>query len=485
MEFNITISKLINLLMCSAGLGVTIVSIVQINKSLIEKRVRKFFILFLVLLTTYITMNLVRIVGEGQVGSFIRVFLQVVTFLDYLTSGVMISMLALMILYMTYPKKHFKIYMLIIQMSLVLHVAALIISQFSNLYYYFDEFNVYHRSNLYMISNIMPVLLMLQCMQLLIVFRKKVSKRIAIALWIYLLAPLVALVLQGIYQDIKFIIIATTIAAVNMSAVIVDDLNKKYEVQRVENSRIETELSMATRIQADMLPNIFPAFPERKEFDIYASMTPAKEVGGDFYDFFIIDNNHLGLVMADVSGKGVPAALFMMASKILIQNYAIMHNDPKLALEATNNQICQNNREEMFVTVWLGILDISTGILVASNAGHEFPAVKMPGEEFKLYRDVHGFVIGGMPEMKYKSYEIKLKPGSMLFLYTDGVAEATSSEEKLFGVDRMIDALNKPNLLTPKDVLDSVNDAINEFVKEAPQFDDLTMLCMKYNGKES
>ena len=483
MELYITIGKLINLLMCAVGLGVTIVSLLELNKSVLEKKARNFFGVFLILLCVYIVMNLLRVVGEGQPGKFVSVFLRIVAFFDFLTSGIMVAMLALMILYMASPEKYFKTYMIVIQVSLVLHVAGLIIAQFTNHYYFFDDVNVYHRGNLYIVSNIVPILLLLQCAQLLIRFRKNISKKILIALWIYLLAPLVATIAQGFYQDIKFIIIATTIAAVNMSAVIVDELTKKYENQRIENSRIETELSMATRIQADMLPNIFPAFPERKEFDIYATMNPAKEVGGDFYDFFIIDNDHLGLVMADVSGKGVPAALFMMASKILIQNYAIMHNDPKLALEATNHQICQNNHEEMFVTVWLGILNLSTGLLVASNAGHEFPAIKMPNEKFELYHDTHGFVVGGMSGVKYQSYEIQLKPDSMLFLYTDGVAEATNSDEELFGTDRMIDALNKDGLLTPNDVLESVDSAVKDFVKEAPQFDDLTMLCVKYNGK--
>ena len=143
-----------------------------------------------------------------------------------------------------------------------------------------------------------------------------------------------------------------------------------------EKERIGAELELATKIQADMLPNIFPAFPERPEFDIYASMTPAKEVGGDFYDFFLIDDDHLGLVMADVSGKGVPAALFMMMSKILVNNFAMMGGSPAKVLEQTNAQICQNNDEEMFVTVWFGILEISTGKVTAANAGHEYPILK-------------------------------------------------------------------------------------------------------------
>ena len=213
-------------------------------------------------------------------------------------------------------------------------------------------------------------------------------------------------------------------------------------------------------------------------------MKPAKEVGGDFYDFFFVDEDHLGIVMADVSGKGVPAALFMMASKILVQNYALMKKNPKEALEATNNQICQSNREQMFVTVWLGILDLKTGILTASNAGHEFPIIKSPGGKFEMFKDKHGFVIGGMEDILYKQYEVKLEKGSMLFIYTDGVAEATNSNQELFGTDRLIEVLNGSDSETPEHVINAVTDGLNDFVKDAPQFDDITMLCLKYNGEK-
>jgi len=249
-----------------------------------------------------------------------------------------------------------------------------------------------------------------------------------------------------------------------------------------EKERISTELSLATRIQADMLPNVFPAFPDRSEFDIYASMKPAKEVGGDFYDFFLIDHDHLGLVMADVSGKGVPAALFMMASKILIQNIAMTGASPREILETTNNRICQNNQQEMFVTVWLGILDLRTGELKAANAGHEYPVVTRAEGEFELMKDKHGFVIGGMEGVRYKEYEIKLEPGEELFLYTDGVPEATNARNELYGTERMMAILNSNRGLEPEKVLETVKADVDRFVGDAPQFDDLTMLCVRYNG---
>ena len=249
-----------------------------------------------------------------------------------------------------------------------------------------------------------------------------------------------------------------------------------------EKERINTELALATRIQADMLPNIFPAFPERPEFDIYASMTPAKEVGGDFYDFFLVDDDHLALVMADVSGKGIPAALFMMASKILLNNFTVSGLSPAQVLQTVNDQICANNREEMFITVWLGILEISTGTLTAASAGHEFPVLEQSGGPFDLYRDKRGFVIGGMEGMRYRDYSIALRPGDRLFLYTDGVPEAKDGEGRMFGLERMLRALNADPEVQPKQVLSHVREAVDGFVKSAEQFDDLTMLCLEYLG---
>ena len=256
------------------------------------------------------------------------------------------------------------------------------------------------------------------------------------------------------------------------------------EVLRVtaEKERIGAELSLATDIQAAMLPHIFPAFPNRHDFDIYARMDPAKEVGGDFYDYFLIDEDHLGMVMADVSGKGVPAALFMMASKIILQSVAMLGHSPAQILSKTNEAICSSNEAEMFVTVWLGILELSTGKLVASNAGHEYPILKSPSGEFEIFKDMHGFVIGAMETSKYTEYEVQLEPGAKLFVYTDGVPEATNAENELFGVERTIQALNRLPDAAPLDVLKNVRKAVDDFVQEAEQFDDLTMLCMEYKG---
>ena len=252
-----------------------------------------------------------------------------------------------------------------------------------------------------------------------------------------------------------------------------------------ENERISAELGLANRIQTGMIPHIFPPFPGRSEFKIFASMNPAKEVGGDFYDFFLIDDDHLGLVIADVSGKGVPAALFMMASKIILKSTALLGKSAGEVLTQTNQTICSNNQEEMFVTVWFGILEISTGKLTAANAGHEYPAIKHPDGSFELFRDKHGFVIGGMEGLQYKEYELQLEPGAKIFVYTDGVPEATDKKGEMFGTDRMIDALNKNADAAPEKLLKNVRKTVDGFVKDAEQFDDLTMLCMEYLGPQA
>lgn len=249
-----------------------------------------------------------------------------------------------------------------------------------------------------------------------------------------------------------------------------------------EKERIGAELNVATQIQADMLPNIFPPFPDRPEFDIYATMEPAKEVGGDFYDFFLVDEDHLALVMADVSGKGVPAALFMVIAKTLLKNAAQMGLSPKAVLEKVNNQLCENNEAEMFVTVWLGILEISTGRLTCANAGHEYPALRRAGELYELVKDKHGFVLAGMEHARYREYELQLNPGDELYVYTDGVAEATDGKNELFGTERMLTALNLHLGDTPDVLLPEVKAEVDRFVGEAPQFDDITMLGLRYLG---
>lgn len=249
-----------------------------------------------------------------------------------------------------------------------------------------------------------------------------------------------------------------------------------------EKERISVELNVAKDIQASMLPCIFPAFPERPELDIYATMTPAKEVGGDFYDFFLVDDDHLVLVMADVSGKGVPAALFMVIAKTLLKNCAQTGLSPKDILEKVNNQLCENNEAELFVTVWLGILELSTGRLIYANAGHECPVLKRANGDYELIKVKHGFVLAGLEGVRYKEYELSLCIGDKLYLYTDGVAEATDADNQLYGTDRMLFALNDNKNVSAQKLLHLMKEDIDTFVGEAPQFDDITMLALELKG---
>ena len=250
----------------------------------------------------------------------------------------------------------------------------------------------------------------------------------------------------------------------------------------LEKERVSTELALATRIQSNFLPKIFPPFPDRHEFDLYASMTPAREVGGDLYDFFLIDEDHLCLVIGEVSGKGVPASLFMMLASALIHHVAMHELSPAKILTEVNAEICNRNPEEMFVTVWLGVLEISTGVLTAASAGHEYPTLRMPGGVFELIKDKHGFVLGGMPGIRYREYTLNLEPGSCLFVYTDGVPEATDASKQMYGTDRMIQALNTNPEAAPSAILEAVRNSVSAFVGNAEQFDDLTMLCLEYKG---
>ncbi len=246
----------------------------------------------------------------------------------------------------------------------------------------------------------------------------------------------------------------------------------------------QTELRTAGKLQEAVLPGQCPASPERSEYELYARMDPAREVGGDFYDHFLLDDDHLCLIMADVSGKGVPAALIMLAAKIILANCARQGGSAEEILNRANDAIYPSIPEEMFVTVWLGILEISTGQLVSANAGHEYPALRSPGGAFALLNEKeHGFVLGGMEGTKYEDYTLRLKPGDKLFLYTDGVPEASNTNEEMFGPERMLEALNAEPDASPEQTLINVRKAVDEFVGDAEQFDDLTMLCLEYRGK--
>ncbi len=249
-----------------------------------------------------------------------------------------------------------------------------------------------------------------------------------------------------------------------------------------EKERIGAELDIATRIQASILPCIFPAFPDRKEFNIFAAMTPAKEVGGDFYDFFMIDERHLAIVVADVSGKGVPAALFMVIGKTLIKDHSQNGKVLGDVFADVNNLLCESNSEDLFITAFEGVLDLVTGEFNYVNAGHEMPFLLQNGK-FEAVRIKPCFVLAGMEDMQYKAGSIVMQPGDKIFQYTDGVTEATNQENELFGMERLAGSLNRVKDREPKEIITSVKQDIDAFVGNAPQFDDITMLCLDYRTR--
>ncbi|MDO4939040.1 MAG: PP2C family protein-serine/threonine phosphatase [Lachnospiraceae bacterium] len=262
-----------------------------------------------------------------------------------------------------------------------------------------------------------------------------------------------------------------------------DDLKaymKSLIKETKEKERIGAELNVATQIQASMLPCIFPPFPEREEIDIYATMNPAKEVGGDFYDFFWVDKTHIAIVMADVSGKGVPAALFMVIAKTLIKDHTQVGKEPGQVFTDVNQLLCESNSGELFVTAFEAVLDLETGEMVFVNAGHETPFICKKNGKFEPYKIRAAFVLAGMEGMKYRAGSIQLEPGDKIFQYTDGVTEATNAHNELYGMDRLGKALADNSEKKSIDIVQAVKKDVDEFVGDAPQFDDITMLCMEF-----
>lgn len=247
-----------------------------------------------------------------------------------------------------------------------------------------------------------------------------------------------------------------------------------------EKERISAELNVATQIQADMLPRIFPPFPSRGEFDLYASMNPAKEVGGDFYDFFMINDDQLAIIIADVSGKGVPAALFMVISKTLIKNHLQNGRSPEEAFINSNNELCEGNDAMMFVTAWLGVLTISTGEFVYVNAGHNPPLYRKFKEKYEWMNCKPGVMMGVMPGMKFVQEKITFAKGDRIFIYTDGIPEAINIKDEEYGNDRLYNYMNHTNEMPLKEVLFGLEKDIHNFVDVADQFDDITMLLLEY-----
>ena len=353
--------------------------------------------------------------------------------------------------------------------SLICLLANIVIPIFFSV----DNIGIYRREPLFPLCIILllPVLSGIT----LGVFNSRASKRDKIAIISFIAFPLVILIFSLLKFNTSFLEPAMFFSITIVYHMLISVRAKKL-------AATQTELQVASDIQESVLPHVFPPFPDRHEFDLYASMDPAREIGGDFYDFMLIDDDHLALLIADVSDKGVPAALFMMATKNLI-NYRIRQGGtPAEVLTDVNAHIARNNESAMFITVWLGILDIRSGILTCTNAGHEYPAIRGADGVFRIFRDKHGLMVGAMPNVKYKNYELAMNPGDKIFVYTDGVPEASNTAEELYGLDRLENALNRMVDKSPKEILQGIQEDVDSFVDGAKQFDDLTMLCLEYKG---
>ena len=483
MIFSMSTANLINFFFIAMGIGVCGLCFMQITSSKhLRKEIRRYFQVFFLTLIVYISTHLARQLMDGLTGNGIRTALYIVTFLIVLAAGFMAFMVSILVLTTSRAEKIEKQFQIILLALLGVHTILLIANLFGNFIYYFDESNLYHRGWQYILSNLCPLVMMLIDSYLLFRYKDNIAPRVRSAFWIYLIAPIAAIAIQSFTYGIQFIIFATVGAAVNMFSVIIREQNERYEHQQKETARLSTELDLASQIQHSALPEISAEFSGRKEFVLAASMDPAKWVGGDFYDFFYLDENRLALVIADVSGKGIPAALFMMSAKNKISVRASSGGTPAEILTDVNLQLCRNNHTHMFVTVWLGILDLRTGVISACNAGHEEPAIRGKDGVFRLYQDPHGFVLGGRKRSKYTDYEIKLNPGDTIFVYTDGITEAADDNQTFYEDFRMVEALNQPGLTGPDEIIAAMKQSVQSFANGAEQADDLTMLCLLYRG---
>ena len=293
---------------------------------------------------------------------------------------------------------------------------------------------------------------------------------------------------QVFKETIIFFAIPRSAILIGLSSVVITvDKRTRRLLERqakdtAERQRIETELNIASAIQLSMLPGRFPAFPDRRDFDIYALMDPAKEVGGDFYDFYLLTEDTLGILIADVSGKGVPGAMSMMQAKTLISSLANSGLGVEEIFTRANDTLCENNEANMFITAWMGILNLKTGMLDYVNAGHNPPLLRRKDGRFEYLKSPAGFVLAGWEGFQYRRQQMQLNPGDELFLYTDGITEATDLQEQLYGEERLAVALNGGIGCDSETLCKKIKQDVEAFVGAAPQFDDITMLSLVYKG---
>lgn len=361
-----------------------------------------------------------------------------------------------------------------IKIGFAAEVAACVINISAGFFFVVDATGTYQRGPFFILFMLYIGVVGILIAVLLVVRRKRLQKRQIVVLAVYLLTPLPVILLSVFVYGMSLNYIAAMV-----------DLLLMYGALNVEQGRekmaVKQELATATQIQQDMLPRIFPIYPDRKEFEVFAHMDPAREVGGDFYDIFLLDEDHLALVMADVAGKGIPASLFMVVSKTMIKNRALMGGTPSEILRDVNARMCEGKGSAMFVTVWLGIVTLSTGEVTETNAGHENPVLIRNGT-CEILKRPHDFVLGGLKKAKFHEDSFVLNPGDMLFIYTDGLPEASNAEGKRYEMERVREALSRYQDAGPEELLSGVRREVDSFVGEADQFDDLTMMAFLYRG---
>ena len=441
-----------------------------------QKRGKTTYYLIAIIIVTYISLftDAVEYISDGEAGYRVHnVWVTIVYYITLPTEGFLFWHYTLN--YLKIKNKHLPKINGFVAAGYILAVLIRIINLDYGFYYTLDTSGVYSRGPLYAASKGYFVMVMILSLTFILAHRKQFHPIQLIAVFMYAIAPIAVGLSSLVVHGLSLTPMTTMAVVLFMYCAL--NVTQSREIAVAEN-----EISIASSIQENVLPKTFPYLPDRKEFDLYAVMRPAREVGGDFYDFFMVDDSHLALVIADVSGKGIPAALFMMTSRTLIKNHIQAGDNLAQIMKDVNNQLCEGNVADLFITVWAGVINLTNGKGVEVNAGHLCPAIRHAGGLYELQVYPHDLAVAVMEGLEYHQREFQLNPGDSLFVYTDGVTEAMDANEKLYSKERLVDMLNTSPDASPKEAIDIVLDSVDNFVNGAEQFDDITMLCMKYNG---
>ena len=463
--------------LCSMALGYVLFLVSTIDSSRNRKNLTAYLLLLIACFTAAFLDEICWLVDGDPSLAYVNAIAN--TFY-YMTAPVMTYLFwRYVISYLDLRQREIRIVNAFMGLGLLGAIILRIVNLGFGFYFYISADGRYHRGPLYLLSDLYAYAGMVLTLFLIFLARKRFKIYQVVILYLYAFFPLAAGILAiftfglSISSPVIMLVLLLMYCVLNV-------------IQSRERSISENELHMATTIQTGMLPHTFPPFPDRPEFDLHASTNPAKEVGGDFYDFYMPDDNHLVITIADVSGKGIPAALMMMVTKTLIKNRGLTDfRDCAKILSSVNEQFCENNELDMFVTVYIGVLTLSTGEYRYANAGHEYPAISKNGNRFELIKEHHSPPLGCMEGIIYEEHKTILSPGDIIYLYTDGVTEANDNKHELYGEQRMISALNLPFNGDVTLLNKNISDSILRFSGGAEQFDDITMLSLKYNGSNN